>query len=462
MESYKDVIVSQPPAMYGKLAYTANISLENYKGILLCDRPTQLAPSASDGMDSSGGKSFCPAGRTGNPVGYGPTLESRSVRENNLALRAENFKRNRNQTREALTKHRRWLRSFANQMKSMRQVDIDREVEAAQRAARLRQQEKKQLQEQQEVLRKERQLLVEKLETREHSMPSPQQQKLPNDIEKRAKKPGTSSKKPRWAMTEDEAFDDELMMHDDLLAFAGGLDYDKFITDYEVKEALFVMKDRVLEIAKANNWTAEDLQFAATQEDAEDDLQSTVAGSDVLPSTVPRPAAGGSPAAAPSEARHAIPCGVAAHDKDWDSGTGKGRMLKRAISKDALALADRLLATSPSMQRVYTKQSLARVLQKFVLQGQMDVSETMLLALRGNKDAGNPAEANAGASLRPPESLSDATRIGPDILEPVVMTVAAEAFPAVQPHEERRVLLEAQRSRERTQGLPYLYRCPAI
>ena len=43
---------------------------------------------------------------------------------------------------------------------------------------------------------------------------------------------------------------------DDLLNFAYELDYEKYMEDYEVRQALAIIKDRVKELTKEPNWKA--------------------------------------------------------------------------------------------------------------------------------------------------------------------------------------------------------------
>lgn len=41
---------------------------------------------------------------------------------------------------------------------------------------------------------------------------------------------------------------------DDLIEFAYDLDYEKYMEDYEVRQALAIIKDRVNEIKRDDNW----------------------------------------------------------------------------------------------------------------------------------------------------------------------------------------------------------------
>jgi hypothetical protein len=57
---------------------------------------------------------------------------------------------------------------------------------------------------------------------------------------------------------------------DELLEFAYELDYEKYMDDFEVRQALAIIKDRVLEIKKDSDWKnkmAEEWNQAAAGED---------------------------------------------------------------------------------------------------------------------------------------------------------------------------------------------------
>lgn len=422
-ENYKDVIISQPPAMYGN---NNNVSLENFKGILLCEKPSLSGFAAPKDP-----KAFIPSNPTGNPLGYGPTDEDQQRRERHENTRAGNSKLHRNQNRQYLSRHKKWLFSFAKQMKKMKEDEIEHEVEMARRAARFREAAGRRREDQRAAVERPDPYDIQEVQT--------QLSKSGKGKKKAAAAAAAAPPKPKWAMTEEEAFlaDDEDT--EGLLDFAKKLDYDKFITDYTIAEALNVMRDRVAEIAKANHWTEDDILRAAEQED-EDDLQSAVP-----PEQFQQFIQKGT---GPAVSRKPVPGSAAAHDQDWDSST-RGQLLKRAISQDALALADRILENTPSMLKVHTRQSLARVLQKCAMNGGDNASVPE--AIRKNAELGNMASSE----------LAAATAIGPTIeAAPTTVKISAESTALEQP--PRRILLELQNSKEKTQNLPYLYRCPAI
>ncbi|CAJ1019995.1 hypothetical protein, conserved [Leishmania lindenbergi] len=480
MEAYKDVIVSHPPAMYAQSGYTSHFAVENYKGILLCKRPSNLGSAAgaagAGGSDSyrhsdSSFPPFVPSNPTGNPIGYGPSKESRDTRAEQEALRAANQRQRQTKSSQALSRHRRWLRSFARQMKTMKDVDRQLEVEAAQRSARMREAEKRKRGGQQQQVS----VIAVNLENA-GAPPYNMHKSMEAHVTATLKATGaaavvSSSRKPKWAMTEEEAMDDELDFDRDLLDFAENLDYEKFITDFEVAEALGVMRDRVEEIARANNWSVEDIRRATTDE--HDDLNSVVTPSEaqlILRSKQQQPQGGGGATAV--GARAALPEALAVHKHDWDSSSnGRARLLKKAISCDALALAERLFAASPSLQKIHTRHSLARVLQRCALEGCVNVTEATLLQQAYETKA---VKGGGGGISGSAASPSPAAVDPPAIPEPLVVKVSADAIPmpyssadgvadgSAQGVQPGRILRQLQQSKERTQGLPYLYRCPAI
>lgn len=454
MEKYKDIILSQPPAMYGSIKKNAAITLESYKGILLCGRPNNLQCRPSSQLrggtaagetvvlrkDGSVAPAFIPAGAAETQIGLGPSAEEKATMERNHRKRLENYKNNRANACTVLTRHRRWLRSFAAEVRKMKQEEIEREQELARQAEQLRRQQA------------QRRLCAEGGQSVKEAQQSQQQQAAVH-ADAEAKKPASAAppkkakkKKPKWALTEDEALEDELADADELLEFAKNLDYEKYISDYEIAGALAIMRERVEEIARENNWSKEAVEQAANEplddegEDGVDDHEkkgAAAAGGGELRRQCATPLHNISTAAA----RKAAPCKFASHQKEWDNSTGIGNVLKRAIFRDTLRLAERILASSVSMQKIHTKYSLARVLQRCVLTGD------------------NVAEAMQKPSIGGSKGLDELPRIvqvHPDA------TGLETAVDDDQNGGSRRVLVAMQRSKDRTQGLPYLYRCPAL
>merc|ERR1719379_3055075 len=86
--------------------------------------------------------------------------------------------------------------------------------------------------------------------------------------------------KPLWAMTEQEKDEFEEGAADDLIDFAEGLDYDKFIGDLEFKQGLEALRDRAGKLSKEQNSFKDALiqDFNASNADEDDEDQSTAVG----------------------------------------------------------------------------------------------------------------------------------------------------------------------------------------
>lgn len=74
---------------------------------------------------------------------------------------------------------------------------------------------------------------------------------------KSSAKTNKSKSKPAWALTEKQQEEEREKEIDDLIEFAYDLDYEKYMEDYEVRQALAVIKDRVKEIKQNTNWKEE-------------------------------------------------------------------------------------------------------------------------------------------------------------------------------------------------------------
>jgi hypothetical protein len=71
---------------------------------------------------------------------------------------------------------------------------------------------------------------------------------------KESVKKSAKSAKPAWARTEAQQEEDKEAEIDSLLEFAYELDYEKYMEDYEVRQALAIIKDRVREMTKEEDW----------------------------------------------------------------------------------------------------------------------------------------------------------------------------------------------------------------
>ena len=92
----------------------------------------------------------------------------------------------------------------------------------------------------------------------------PEQKKTPQKVDR---------KKPAWALTEKQAEDLKEEEIDDLLDFAYKLDYEKYIDDFEVKQALAILQNRVTELKKDGKWKEHFVEKWNKKSDPEANMQ---------------------------------------------------------------------------------------------------------------------------------------------------------------------------------------------
>ena len=454
MEEYKDVMLSEPPSRFQQNNAPAihAVSLENYKGILLCDRPANIVGANRGGQGGDGVAPFLPSGKVEEKqLGLQPTQEQRARMELCRNMRVSQSKDLSKASNPALSKHRRWLRSFAQAVREMkltqaeqlqRQDEFKNRVKEAQADQR-----QKRLAGGPNNASDDEKAQPEKAATGTPTLPpvakeSPTTAGKPDGKTKiKGSKKGS---KPKWAMTEDEALDAELTEHLKLVKFAKELDFDKFIQDYEVQEALSIMRDRVQELAKEHGIDLDTAKESALNAgDDDDDFDNlSMAPSDASTTTrevyAQRLAKKKAKKIAAETAALLADASAAQHANEWNKSTSVGDIIRTAISQDALELADKILSTSESMRRIHTRNSLAKLLQNVCLQ--------------------NSTTGLAGQSSQ----QQDIANVGSAVPPPVMASVAAEATGLQKDASDKRILTKLRLAKDKTQNLPYLYRCPSL
>lgn len=459
MEDFKDVMLSEPPQRFagGQPSHvTSNaLSLESYKGILLCDRPADARANRTSNQLPP----FLPPGNTdldrgnGN-LGLPPSLETRArnqlstqSRTTGVARPGETIARS---SKAALTKHRKWLSSFAGEMKKMKEQEKDVQYRAAVREATLRDREAAKRRGEGSLVNSNAPRAVEyEQESPASAAPAAREENVadhvptppPPQSKPAKKKGGAGKKKPKWAMTEQEAEDAEFDEARDLMDFAAELDFDAFVKDFEVQEALAIMRDRVKEIAEEKGIDIDEArrQRAEAADDDDDDAASVI-----TTSTVARARAAGGGAKAVKARRAAEADGEGDDNKPaWNDSTST--TIRKALQGDAMKLAEKVLQSSDQLRKVHSKASMARLLEDAA----MEVG-----AIPGSYGTAKGRSAAAATSI-PSEAM---------LVPPRIATVAAEATGDAGnvPQPAKRVLTEMRQSKSKAQNLPYLYRCPSI
>lgn len=175
--------------------------------------------------------------------------------------------------------------------------------------------------------------------------------------------------KPAWAVTAAQAEEDKEAEIDDLLEFAYELDYEKYMEDYEVRQALGIIKDRVKELTQEDDWKQKmaDEWNKAKEADAKARAARIAVGdgqndqetkSQVTYQSHKSNASKASYMSRVSEAKRK----EAADKPDWDaSTTGEKRTVEdRMASK----IAQEVLRDNPKIRGVHSGASIKKLLEK--------------------------------------------------------------------------------------------------
>eukprot|EP00967_Tisochrysis_lutea_P063561 scaffold82047_cov31-Tisochrysis_lutea.AAC.8 len=371
----------------------------NYKGVMLCTRPANSAPSAggigpihlSPTLDAP---QFRPVGLPAEPIGLNPAKDNCAT---NVAKAHEEAARRRAAAPKLgqenfLTKHRRWLSEMAKA-----KAELNDELETAAQAAM---DKRKRFSEYCKATRKSGIRLVPGVnssatplpdsmaETTGETLPPRPAATMQDDEPAKAtsgpvetptpaakavtKGKGSSKPKPKWAMTEEEADDFEDAEADALVDFASGLDYESFIDDLEVRQALSVIKERidaqkalVQAAARAEEISEEEARtaMAETTELEGDDWKASflskwnaVDGDDDAGSI-----RSGRSRASRLASNNVV--GETQQQPDWDSSTNAGDRVSHGPSTSAVEMAKALLESNPSLAAKHSVRSLAAAVQ---------------------------------------------------------------------------------------------------
>lgn len=219
-------------------------TMGSFKGVMLCNRPTQIQGSlqAKTGGDSTAQKpSFVSTVSPAEQIGLNPIPKEYP----DQPLQDEE--------QDVTFRHKKWLEEFQNRRDEMTELLEDevvqqedarkkfQEKEAAKRAA-IRAVKKKT--DDPEAIERafSGTATAEDLKDVEEAKEQEPEEKTSNNNIK------VKSSKPKWAMTEEEAEDADDAELDELLDFANNLDYDSYIDDLDVKEALKFIHKRVQQL----------------------------------------------------------------------------------------------------------------------------------------------------------------------------------------------------------------------
>lgn len=253
----------------GDLAERSGIG--NYKGVMLCNRPGEAQPKANrDGPDPFVSRVTVHENIGLNPTAWLPPHQSRKNRKQ-LAV---------------LSKHKEYLRTLQNQRETtlvetmkLKEAKEQQKRYFADKLAKKRAKFRGVTSVSPTSQSPKRTVIEDEEEApKTEAKPVKLTEKNLKELEHRDKKSRASSRqKPKWALSQKEHEEKEDQDIEDLLGFVRDLDYDKYIEDLEVRQALAIVKERVDEIRQDNEWKRKIVEMY-NQEDRPKSAARTDAG----------------------------------------------------------------------------------------------------------------------------------------------------------------------------------------
>jgi len=183
----------------------------------------------------------------------------------------------------------------------------------------------------------------------------------PKEASKKGKK---GSAKPAWAVTQKQQETDQEEEIDNLLEFAYELDYEQYMDDLEVRQALAVIKERVAEMKKDQDWKekiADEWNQANKQEGPVDEQQSVASYCKDLHS-LETGRSGASKYSVNTLVREERR--RAKEQKDWDASVTSEMRKTTVEDKVAARIAMEVLKDNKKLGGIHSAQSIQKLLQK--------------------------------------------------------------------------------------------------
>eukprot|EP00294_Goniomonas_avonlea_P017843 CAMPEP_0114558176 /NCGR_PEP_ID=MMETSP0114-20121206/10232_1 /TAXON_ID=31324 /ORGANISM="Goniomonas sp, Strain m" /LENGTH=453 /DNA_ID=CAMNT_0001743529 /DNA_START=56 /DNA_END=1417 /DNA_ORIENTATION=+ len=239
--------------------------ISNYKGVMLCDRPVAKMPGKPQQLESGQAMPFsCSIGPMSKfeQIGLNPSREERAAR---LAMESKVAGKIHD---DFFSKHKQWLA----QLKKDRRRKLEEDQEELQRAEEKKRKFKEYSAKLRDSIRQakaEEGGVLTQAALEQHQRESAEgvraerdsKAATPQKSDRSKSSKGKRKEKPAWAMTEQQLERKEEEDVDDLINFASGLDFNKYINDWEVRSALAAVKDRINNLGTDQNAGADVLSL---------------------------------------------------------------------------------------------------------------------------------------------------------------------------------------------------------
>mmetsp|Transcript_52905 Transcript_52905/g.133665 ORF Transcript_52905/g.133665 Transcript_52905/m.133665 type:complete len:396 (+) Transcript_52905:82-1269(+) len=332
---------------HGALSAPPVSGLGNFKGVMLCNRPSdEPAAKLNGGGDGPAPFKSMIAATHGEQLGL-PPCKSTEPSAGGVKKRGPSA---------ALRQHVRWLRELEDQMRGERDQVEEEERQNEERKHRMR-----------AAAERHREGVRAMMAERDAGMDSGAKPAsapaVPRGDATRKSKPA----KPLWAMTEKEKENFEDDEGDDLIAFAEQLDFDKYVGDLEFRQGVEALKDRAGKLQKEQEAFKDALvaDFNAMVDDDEGKstsvgsprslkLDDGIDGQSLLDakseySTASRRSRG--------EARYRD------RQLDWDASTSCGDD-RPQVDQEVKDVASAVMESAPQIRQIHSKESVQRIIEK--------------------------------------------------------------------------------------------------
>lgn len=338
--------------------------LGNFKGVMLCNRPVD-EPSKLGGGGGDGQTPFksMVSATVNDQLGLNPC--GKVGHEGNVKKCGPSA---------ALRRHVRWLKELQGQMRDEREAVEQDEVEAAEKKKKLS-----------EAIAKHREAVRTMMEARDAGVADMTQ--ASQAPAKKEKKSAVKSSKPMWAMTEREKDNFEEDEADDLINFAEGLDYDKYVCDLEFRQGVQAMADRAGRLQKMQDSFKDELvsQFnSKLDEDGSTSAGGSPRGINLEEGLDGQSILGDLRLGSEYSVGSRLSMGHERYGnngvKDWDSSTNAGDN-EPGISRELRDAADIVMESNSNLKQVHSKASIAKVIARNTIREEpeehFDLIETM-------------------------------------------------------------------------------------
>jgi len=303
--------------------------LGNYKGVMLCNRPPDDHARAQ-GADGGGQPPFKStiAASAREQLGLQPAKQATPL-HNEVKTRGPSA---------ALRRHCQWIKELQQQ--------VQEDKGTAEESAQVQEQRKLKMQ---EVFKQQREAIRRIKGERDRSQIEPGElEAIMRPAAKKGSAPSAaSSRKPMWAMTQDERLNCEDEEADALIEFAQGLDFDKYMEDMEFRQCLQVVKDRAKRLQREQDAFKDSLVREFNGADDEDERSNY--GGDFT---------GGRPAEGSRRYK------LAGDDRaDWDASTACSDD-RQSVARSVKSAAEQALEANPQLRAVHSKGSVQKLIEK--------------------------------------------------------------------------------------------------